>query len=145
MEIDLLYLLRFVAYFFVLCAATIGLWVAYFRYEIWKKRKQLVEDELSARFLRQFNNSEIDQALAGYVVPHCSPSDPSNREGEEFLADTRESIFFYVDRNIEAVERSFHLLLADTGMGKTSFCLNYYSHCRNKFPRSCLLIKPSRG
>jgi len=135
MGTEILYMLRFAAYFIVFCSAVIGFTAAYLKYSTWKKRKQLAQDELSARFLRQFNDKEIDRALAGYVVPHCSPSDPSNREGEEFLADTRESIFSYMDRNIEAVSKSYHLLLADTGMGKTSFCLNYYAHCRNKFQK----------
>ena len=46
----------------------------------------------------------------------------------------RENIFEYMDRNIDKAARSYHLLLADTGMGKTSFCLNYFAHLRRKYP-----------
>ena len=121
MGTEILYMLRFAAYFIVFCRAVIGFTAAYLKYSTWKKRKQLAQDELSARFLRQFNDKEIDRALAGYVVPHCSPSDPSNREGEEFLADTRESIFSYMDRNIEAVSKSYHLCSLILEWGRRAF------------------------
>lgn len=133
METNILTALRFAVYLILLFSAVIGFIAGYLKYQTWKKRKILIEDELSARFIRQFNTKEIDAALSGYVIPHCSPADPSNREGEEFLADTRESIFSYMDRNLEVASRSYHLLLADTGMGKTTFCLNYYAHCRKKY------------
>lgn len=50
------------------------------------------------------------------------------------MADIRQNIFEYMDNNIESRERSYNLLLADTGMGKTMFCINYYAHLKAKYP-----------
>ena len=111
-----------------------GLLAARKKFKSAKREELILKDNEASSFVSQFNESEIRSALRGYIVPYCSPSDPTNKEGEEHLADTRENIFYYMDRNIKYTNRSYHILMADTGMGKTSFCLNYYVHCRNTFP-----------
>lgn len=117
-----------------LMTGAIGLLSALNRYRVSKKRKALLESQLSSKFIKQFGKSELSHHLKSYVIPHCSPSDPTNKEGEEYLADIREPIFNYIDRTIEKSGKSYQLLLADTGMGKTSFCLNYLAHARKKHP-----------
>lgn len=131
---DLSLVARAVAALFVLSSAIIGVLTAWKKYKTWKKRKILVENEYAGKFLSQFNKKEIEAHISGYVVPKCAPSDPTHKDGEEHLADIRENIFEYMDKNIQLVERSYHLLLADTGMGKTMFCLNYFAHASKKFP-----------
>ncbi len=83
-----------------LVGAFIGLNAAYKKYVIYKKKFVLLQDNIENMFIGQFNKIELNQALSGYVVPHCAPGDPSNKDGEEFLADMRESIFDYMDRSI---------------------------------------------
>lgn len=128
-------ILKIIGALFGLIAAVISLSAAINQFRISRKKKALLESRISERFVRQFGKRELDDHLRSYVVPHCSPSDPSNREGEEFLADIREPIFSYIDRTVSTSGKSYQLLLADTGMGKTTFCLNYLSHARRKFPQ----------
>lgn len=128
-----------------LIAGTIGLMAAVTRLKTARKKKALLESEFSDRFVKQFNDKELRRFLSGYIIPHCSPSDPANKEGEEYLADLRESIFTYMDRSIESASKSYHLLLADTGMGKTTFCLNYLAHARRCFPDLNIAIVSMAG
>lgn len=102
---------------------------AWAKFKFYKQRNKLLKDEQAHSFISQFNKDEIIEAIANYVRPHCSPSDPANKDGEEYLADTRENIFDYMDRVIKTGNKTYNLILADSGMGKTSFCLNYYHHC----------------
>lgn len=126
--------IRIAAALIVLVSSGIGLFAAYRKYQTYTVRKLLVDNEYTSKFVGQFHKKEIDRFISGYVKPKCSPTDPNNKEGEEYLADIQQSLFDYMDKNIEIVERSYHLILADTGMGKTMFCLNYFSHAQKKFP-----------
>lgn len=99
-----------------------------------RARRKLVEDEYAGKFLKQFNDEEIRRWMNDYVTPHCSTVDPTNRDGDEYLADIRQNIFDYMDSNIESRDKRYNLILADTGMGKTMFCINYYSHLKAKYP-----------
>jgi len=132
---DLLVIAKIILFPITAITTVIGLIAAIKKFQTYRTKKLLIENEYAERFVSQFNKSEINAALSGYVVPKCSPSDPTNREGEEYLADIQQSLFDYMDRNLENVQRSYHLLLADTGMGKTMFSLNYFAHCRSKFPK----------
>lgn len=127
-------LARLVAGPLMVAGAFISAMAAIRKYQTWQKRRLLVDNEYTAKFVGQFNKSEIDRFISGYVVPKCAPTDPANKDGEEYLADIRESLFSYMDKNISLVPRTYHLLLADTGMGKTMFCLNYFAHARRRFP-----------
>jgi hypothetical protein len=111
-----------------------------------RKKKKILEDLNAEGFVSQYNEAEIRRAVSGYVAPHCSPGDPANREQEGHLADTRENIFRYFDRTINEQSKSFHLLLADTGMGKTAFCLNYFYHLKNRNgDLKCCLVSLASG
>lgn len=133
--------LKVVAGLLTVGAAIIGVLTASKKYQLTKKKNAIFEDSISAQFIGQFNQDELSQALSGYVIPHCSPGDPANKEGEEYLADMRESVFEYMDRSIKESPRSYHLLMADTGMGKTSFCINYFVHLKKNLKawKPCLL------
>lgn len=139
--------LRLVAAIFLVCSSIIGVLVAWKKFKTWQKRKILVENEYAGKFLGQFNKREIDAHISGYVIPKCAPADPTHKDGEEYLADIRENIFDYMDKNIQIVDRSYHLILADTGMGKTMFCLNYFAHASKKFPSQnfCLVSLSSEN
>lgn len=138
--------IKFAVALVTLAAALTGLIAAIKKYQTAKKQKLIADDEHANIFVSQFNLSEVSSAVSGYVEPHCSPSDPTNRDEEQHLADMREPIFAYLDRTIEKQQSSHHIILADTGMGKTSFCLNYFVRLkqRNKKYEPCL-ISLARG
>lgn len=110
------------------------------KYRAWKNWIILSEEKALNTFVGQFNKLELEQAISGYVAPHCSPVDPANRDGDEFRADTREPAFSYFHRNIRESPKTYHLLLADTGMGKTSFCINFFLHAKKAFPENTVAL-----
>jgi len=94
-----------------------------------KVRQRLVATASTASFSRD----EVKAALRNYVVPECAQSDPSNHTDLRYVADIREDVMQAVDRFIAHGEQYRHLLmLADSGMGKTTFCLNYYMRLSNR-------------
>lgn len=72
-----------------------------------------------------FTKEDLRDALRDYVVPDCAQTDPSNSSDLRKVAAVRQSVMEAVDVFIEKSENKHLLMLADTGMGKTTFCLNY--------------------
>ena len=137
---------KFIAAVFVLIGSFWAIPTALKKYRAWKNWSIISQEKISNTFVGQFNKLELEQAISGYVNPHCSPVDPTNRDGDEFRADTRESAFSYFCRNIKESPKAYHLLLADTGMGKTSFCINFYLFAKKSFPeKSVALISLASG
>lgn len=107
-------------------------------YGVLAKRKQLknekrveilIEEARKGRFPNHFTKQEITLAIKGYIRPSCSSADPANAEDEGYLSDIRMPVFSYTDTAIfESGQRTYTLILADTGMGKTSFCIAYREH-----------------
>jgi hypothetical protein len=95
-----------------------------------QKRLELLEEESrTGKFLSQFTKHEIAHTIKGYTEPSCSPTDPANSDDEAYLSDIREPVFDYMDRALfKSDQRTYTLLLADSGMGKTSFCIAYRNH-----------------
>jgi hypothetical protein len=104
----------------------------------YKDQKRLEKLELEARsgkFLSQFTKQEIALTVSGYIQPSCSPTDPSNTDDEAYLSDIREPVFGFMDRAMIASDHRAHaMLLADSGMGKTSFCIAYRHHLLKNRP-----------
>jgi hypothetical protein len=96
-----------------------------------KSRRQHLKDEEERR-CPHYSNAEIKQARKGYVRPDCAQVDPANEIEFRRFASVREPIFSTVDRFIENSARRHLLVLADSGMGKTTFCLNYFEHVKQK-------------
>lgn len=93
-----------------------------------KIQKRLNESEGSSAF----TSSEIHESLKNYIVPDCSVTDPSNDADIINVADVRETVFDVVARFVKkGGDRRHILLLADSGMGKTTFCLNFYARLKN--------------
>lgn len=102
-------------------------WVA--EYKSTKKAKELQSKVDDSVFAGPFTEAELKDSLSEYVVPDCSSMNPASESDLRFVSDVRESVFAVVDRIVMmGAERKYLLVLADSGMGKTSFCLNYYSH-----------------
>lgn len=80
-----------------------------------------------------FGEKEILSALDGYIKPKCNTSDPASmHEMREALDLERSCLFDYVDQFIDKGGTKYLFLLADCGMGKTSFLINYFHENRSR-------------
>lgn len=106
------------------------------------KAKRLASTLARAESAPQYLHQDVRNAVIGYVRPDCSTTDPANEDDINSFADVRENVFNVIDKSVLASpNRHYHLILADTGMGKTSFCLNYYEHyIRTKKDQNIVLI-----
>ena len=82
-----------------------------------------------------FTDREIKTAKRAYVRPDCAQVDPANEIEFRKFASVREPIFTSVKRYIDSEQRRHLLILADSGMGKTTFCLNFYDFMKRKHPK----------
>jgi len=98
-------------------------------YPIWLEHKNRCL--LKEKFGRgPYDRATIEQSARYYIKPKCSNIDPTQeKELRHALVATREDLFGKVDYFLDHDDSQRHLLvLADSGMGKTSFVLNYYTH-----------------
>lgn len=93
----------------------------------WRERQRRYKLERSLNSA-DYTVQDIERAVTYYVAPECQVVDPSGSEDFRRVYPVRQNLFEVVDDllNKQTVNR-FSLLLADTGMGKTSFLLNYYA------------------
>lgn len=97
---------------------------------------KLIQDQtLWSGAVSDFTKDDVTRALKHYETPDCSQTDPANSADIRKSAGIREQVVKVVDRFISDSENRHLLVLADTGMGKTSFCLNYLAH-RNRRRKS---------
>ncbi len=69
----------------------------------------------------------IENSTRYYIRSDCSSVDPNQESEIRHLIATTEDLFRYIDKFRAGPMTSRHLLvLADSGMGKTSFVLNYF-------------------
>lgn len=113
-----------------------------------KQAKLIQEQTLWSGSVSDFTREDVTRAIRHYVTPDCSQTDPANSADIRKSAGVREPVVAVVDRFISDSENRHLLVLADTGMGKTSFCLNYLAH-RNRRrksdqPPSCAIIPLGR-
>lgn len=86
----------------------------------------------------------IKQATFNYIEPNCQSVDPSGHEEFRKVIAAKEPAFSVLDEMLDSVgDEKFTMVLADTGMGKTSLLLNYYSrHLRRRNQRFKLALVP---
>jgi hypothetical protein len=76
-----------------------------------------------------FMPETVESALQYYVEHEVSAVDPAGRERERANLGPREPLFRLLDRTLYGTnEKQYLLILADSGMGKTTALLNYYAH-----------------
>lgn len=111
---------------------------------VWKAKR--VGKNLERSFgADSFDSSQIKAALESYINPDCSMLDPSGEDDSRQLVPFRKPLFETIDDFLSDKYEGKHiLLLADSGMGKTSFLLNYYARNqkRGKFKRKRIAIVP---
>ncbi|MEW5834257.1 MAG: hypothetical protein AB1832_04255 [Pseudomonadota bacterium] len=74
-----------------------------------------------------FTDSEIGEAVQRYIEPHTSNVDPADEDDIRNFAFVRESIFAVIERALASNEKIHLLVLADSGMGKTTLLLNFFA------------------
>src|ERR1051325_9210624 len=87
--------------------------------------------------------ANIERAVRYYIPPFCQALDPAGAEEPRLVSNPKQKLFDYVDEALEhPTEYNFIILLADSGMGKTSALLNYYArHIRRwRKPYKLVLI-----
>ncbi|MBN1482003.1 DUF1566 domain-containing protein [candidate division KSB1 bacterium] len=88
------------------------------------RKKRSLEKHLSGAL---YPVGILEQATRNYIEPFCQSIDPSGGEDAKLVYSTKENIFQAMDNNLyHPTEYRYLILLADSGMGKTSFLLNYY-------------------
>ncbi|MBN2092243.1 DUF1566 domain-containing protein [candidate division KSB1 bacterium] len=121
-----------------------GLLVIYFtKLQPWyraRRRSRILEDRVGAKV---YTKGIIEQAIRYYIEPECQDVDPSGRENPKLLVGVRQNLFAAVDNMLNnPTEYRYFLLLADSGMGKTSFVINYYARNLFHHKKSNLVILP---
>ncbi|MBV6506265.1 MAG: hypothetical protein ILNGONEN_01838 [Syntrophorhabdaceae bacterium] len=113
--------------------------------ELWPLFKQW-RDRLTLRHrpgAKLYSKDEIAHATRYYLRPQCQSIDPAQGPEIRGVYASREDLFSAVDRMLdEPAESKYLLLLADSGMGKTSFLLNYYARRLHRHQRSPLYVVP---
>lgn len=76
--------------------------------------------------LETYDDRTIEDALRSYIQPDCQLTDPSGLEEPRALATVEAPLFSMLRRNLDRIgDRRFIIILADSGMGKTSAVINY--------------------
>ncbi|HUQ46797.1 MAG TPA: hypothetical protein VM053_00990 [Gemmatimonadaceae bacterium] len=92
-----------------------------------------------------YSEKEIRAAKKAYVLPDCAQVDPANELEFRKFASVREPIFSAVSRYIDSDTKRHLLILADSGMGKTTFCLNFFDYIRKTRSQNVALISLARS
>ena len=98
-----------------------------------------------------YDNNTIESAVRFYVRPKYASVDPAEyQEPAEALLNARADLFTAMDDFLDrkSSDMKFLFILADSGMGKTSFLLNYFHHNYSRIlrkHRNLLLASLSTG
>ena len=86
----------------------------------------------------EYTVTDFKDATDLYIEPDSQSVDPSGGEDFRRVVSAREPLFRITDRLLENPgQYKFLIVLADSGMGKTCFVLNYYaSHWRHWLKRN---------
>lgn len=87
-----------------------------------KKDSRSVEKQMGAKL---FTAASVERSIRYYVPAFCQSIDPAGGEESRLIHSVQAPLFHTLD-NALASENKYHILLADSGMGKTSALLNYY-------------------
>ncbi|MGA2875952.1 MAG: DUF1566 domain-containing protein [Nitrososphaerales archaeon] len=93
---------------------------------------------------RKYLAQVIKQATYNYIEPNCQSVDPSGQEDFRKVIAAKQPAFAALDEILDTEsDNTYTIVLADTGMGKTSLLLNYYSrHLRRRKQEFRLALVP---
>ena len=80
----------------------------------------------------------IERSTKYYIEPDCQSIDPAGSEEPRLTLAAKQKLFAFMDNALkDQTQHRYIILLADTGMGKSSFLLNYYArhlqHAHRKY------------
>jgi predicted NACHT family NTPase len=119
-----------------------------FLFSIWVYRKQTKKERiLTKEFGAELYGKEIIQnSIKWYIEPNSSSIDPAREAEPKHIITAEINLFELIDKHLDikfyndGLSRHI-LILADSGMGKTSFLLNYYAYNQKKSNRKKHRIK----
>jgi hypothetical protein len=96
-----------------------------------KRDRRLLENNLDGSL---YTKAVIERSTQHYVDPLCQVLDPAGAEEPRNLAfNPTKDLFQVIDAAFtQSTEYRYLILLADSGMGKTSFLLNYFARYLRK-------------
>jgi hypothetical protein len=108
---------------------------------IWFKRKticgfifKLFALKILRKHLPDYTKYAIEHSIKYYIWPECQSIDPIESDKTRHTFAVRNDIRVILDKILN--QDSYYkclVVLADTGMGKTSFLINYYAHYIQRF------------
>lgn len=94
------------------------------------RTQRLLEKRVGANL---YTSSVLDQATRYYIEPDCSNIDPAREEEVRNVRAPKEKAFAAIDDFFEKQSIYRHMIiLADSGMGKTSLLINYFVRNHNQ-------------
>ncbi len=108
-----------------LIAAIVGIYYA----RVPTRQSARVEQQQQERFgFTYIDREECEFALQYYVEPDCSSVDPSGEDDLRALIPSRQPVYRFMDNALSLGSKYKHIIvLAETGMGKTSLLYNLLS------------------
>jgi hypothetical protein len=92
------------------------------------RRSAHLAAELQAKTnVQSFTDDDITAAVEDYIVPDATNVDPTNEDDLRTFAFVREDIFVALDRALRSPDKVHLMILADSGMGKTTLLLNFFA------------------
>jgi len=94
----------------------------------WWDRRTLLDLDAQA-----YTSDDVERYIDCYIQPDCQSVDPSGLEDFRSIVTTRVPLFSAMDKQVNSPgSNRFLIILADAGMGKTAFLLNYYARHRRR-------------
>jgi len=105
-----------------------GVFFEFFSFRSYRQQRRtqkLLEKSFGSEL---YGPETIERSTRYYVPPNCSSVDPAQEVELRRVMPTEEKLFEKIDKYLTKDESGRHLLLlADSGMGKSSFVLNCYA------------------
>jgi len=121
-------LIKFIGALISILAALVAILIGVMTklWPLWKVRRD--RRSLDKRFGAQlYPKAAIENAVRFYIEPDCQSLDPGGAEEPKLVYGARQNLFAAVDQALySTTQHRYVILLADSGMGKSTFLLNYY-------------------
>ncbi|MBC6950144.1 DUF1566 domain-containing protein [candidate division KSB1 bacterium] len=121
-------------------AAVAAAWFAYLPILQQRRTQRLLEKSFGSDL---YSPETIERSTRYYIPPNCSSVDPAQEAEIRQVVATKEKLFDVINEHLAKESPNRHLLLlADSGMGKSSFVLNYYARNQRLRQRQRLAVVP---
>ena len=76
--------------------------------------------------IKSFQIQDFEVAKKDYIVPNCSNIDPTNSDQFNSNVGVHQNVYEALDNELATSSKKHILILADSGMGKTTLLTNYF-------------------